>query len=131
MFLIIILFYVLYLQFPLSQFAHEIKPANRIVVTLWGNSTTITITNHDATKVVKAVSSAKRDFGFYKAQFVMIIKFYEGTNNLGEIRNCGSLFLVDDKQYRAEDLNQLVEAPFIEAYKKAMEDSFEKQSESK
>ena len=81
-------------------------------------------------EVVKAVSSADRDFGTYKCQFSLIVEFYTNTNYLGEIFACGGLFRVDGKQYRAEDLRQLVEGPFMEAYEKRVNDLFKKRSDS-
>jgi hypothetical protein len=119
------------IKFPIWQFAHRIAIADRVVATDSEKFATVTITNQDALAVVKAVSSASRDFNTYKCQFSLAIKFYAGTNYLGEVHNCGGLFLLDGKQYRAEDLRQLVQTPFSKAYKKAIKTMFEKQSETK
>jgi hypothetical protein len=119
------------IKFPIWRFAHRIATTDRVVATDSEKFATVTITNQDALGVVKAVSSASRDFNTYKCQFSLIIKFYTGTNCIGEIQNCGGLFLLDGKQYRAEDLRQLVQTPFSKAYEKATETMFEKQSETK
>ena len=113
-----------------AQLAHRIANSDHVVATFtWNNSATVTITGESAIKIVQAVSSAKRDTASYASQFDVRLVFFNGTNSLDEVKNCGQLILHNGKQYHvvSEEMYPLV----IPALKKALIDSTEAQEKSK
>ena len=81
----------------LKIFSRRIAGADRVVATWTGSSVRLTFTGDDAGKIVRAVSSAvsgrmpdKEFMCMYEARAT----FYRGTNDLGQIGMCGSLFLI-------------------------------------
>src|SRR5215207_2669330 len=70
---------------PKSKFAGEIAGTDTIAfINDWGETNAIT-KRDEVSKLVRAVSSAKRDKHDYDAVFQSRLRFYRGTNLLGEV----------------------------------------------
>jgi hypothetical protein len=97
-----------------ERFSSRIASADRIVVSDGRDS--ITITGKAVSEIVRAVASAHRDAGHYRAKFSFMTSFYRGTNSLGEVDICSELFMAGGFQYRAEDdaLKTLIVTPFMQ-----------------
>jgi hypothetical protein len=123
----------LYDFFRLARFAHQIAQTDRIVTTRVRSSVSLTITGEAARKVVRAVSSAashRPPFGMATScSFMEKATFYRGTNVLGDIEICSSLFLIRGAQppfiENSGVLNATVCKPVRAAYNKEEEAKLE------
>jgi hypothetical protein len=107
---------------PLPRFARRIASADHVVASMKQGAVSITIAGEDATRLVQAVSSAKRErppWGMEDACIYDVrIAFYEGTKPLGDILSCTRLFIVSGKKYRDDTglLGALAVHPIQNAY---------------
>jgi hypothetical protein len=73
----------------------------------------LSLTGEDAKRVVQAVSSGRADRRVYSNMWLVTVRFFGGTNVLGEILTDGTLFLADGRQYKDASgvLDELVATP--------------------
>ena len=97
-----------------ERFSSRIASADRVVVSDGRES--ITITGEKVSEIVRAIASAHRDAGHYRAKFSFMTSFYRSTNSLGKVDICSELFMAGGYQYRAEDdaLKTLVITPLMQ-----------------
>ncbi len=97
------------LRSTLPIFARRIADADRVVATMWPSAHSpakITLTGTEARRIIQAVSSAKRErppWGMDDACIYDVwVTFFQGTNELGRIETCSSLFILKGKKYRED-----------------------------
>lgn len=78
------------------KLASQIVDADRVVVSDWADCYRISLTNDDVSKLVRAVSSAKRERLPCSCIYACQIDFYKGTNWLGVIHSQSHGFLTDE-----------------------------------
>ena len=96
---VLVIKFTVYDSLRLTWFAHRIAGADRIVATNWAASVSVTITGDDATKVVRAISTAgsgRPPLGMDWANIYDVkARFYRGAEALGEVEMDGDgLFLI-------------------------------------
>ena len=86
----------------LSKLTDRIAAADRVVVVNHSGKFMLSATGDEATKLVRAVSSAKRDRHYFTkiaATFSWRLQFYRGTNLLDVVRFQDRIFLIDGAEY--------------------------------
>lgn len=112
----------LFVSSPLPRLARRIANADSIVVTISHSPVSIPITGEDVKRVIQAVSFAKRErppWGMTDSCIYDVkVTFFSGTNPVGKIVSCTSLFMVNGKKYRDDTgvLGAVAVAPICEAY---------------
>lgn len=116
----------------LARFAHQIADTDRIVGTWERSSVRLTLMGDDAKKVVRAVSSAvsaRMPNAEFACKYSATATFYKGTNVLGHIEMCNSLFLLKTSQPPFFDdsgsLEAVVYTPALEALRESYRTSNE------
>ncbi|MCL4178915.1 MAG: hypothetical protein KJ072_14385 [Verrucomicrobia bacterium] len=119
----------LYDDWRLGRFASRIAACDRIVCTLSHSAISVTLADHDVRTVIGTVSSAspaRLPFGRdYAAAYDMKATFFQGTEAVGDIRICGSLFRITPNGAPFKDetgsIRALIGNPILEAYGTMME----------
>jgi hypothetical protein len=118
----------------LARFAHRIADTDRIVGTWEHSPVHLTLTGDDARKVVRAVSSAASArlpnaelACMYSAKAI----FYRGTNVLGHIEMCNSLFLLKFSQPPFVDSSGLLDTAIYTPVLEALRQSYRTNGETK
>ena len=118
----------------LARFAHQIADTDRIVGTWKPSSVHLTLTGDDAKKVVRAVSSAvsvRMSNAELACKYSAIATFYRGTNVLGHIEMCNSLFLLKPSEPPFVDGSGLLEAVVYTPVLEALRESYQKSNDTK
>jgi hypothetical protein len=89
----------------LAKFAHQIAATDHIIATkntfFLRKPMSLSLTGEEAKRVVQAVSSGKANRELDMSQGPARVRFFQGTNILGEIATDGELFSVDGRRYLA------------------------------
>jgi hypothetical protein len=83
----------------LSTFGKRISSADRVVAVTQSGKLMLTKRGVDATTVVHALSSARRDRRHYDATLSWRLQFYRGTNLLETVRFQDRIFAIDGSVY--------------------------------
>jgi hypothetical protein len=103
--------------FEYTRFCHRIAKADRVVATEAPNGPSITITGDKVGDIIRAMKPAHqvpRDIG---PQLSIIMRFYSGTNNLGDVWIWSGWFFANGHAYHARGgaLGTLVSKPVMRA----------------
>ncbi len=118
----------------LSRFAHRIADADHIVASFYRSSVSLTLTGDNATKIVRAVSSAssaRMPNEEFACKYDLKATFYRGTNVLGDIQMCGSLFLLNWGQPPFFDYSELLDTAVYTPALEAERESYQKSGPTK
>jgi hypothetical protein len=83
-------------------FARQIAGADRVVVSDIndGDGPKVAMSGDDVAQVINAIGMASRHSKVYLCGFSTKVEFFRGDQSLGSVLNCGSLVLINGKQYR-------------------------------
>lgn len=109
----------------LRSFAHRIAETDRVVATcLEDRSIRLAFTGDAMKQLVEAVSSspsARLPDAEFPAAYDVSAAFYKGSNLLGQVRLCGSLFLLDGNEspFFSDSLETKLYKPVLEALRES------------
>jgi hypothetical protein len=115
---------------PLAIFARRISDADRAVVSLAPeHSVSITLTGEPLARVVSMVSSGHRATKPYDCSPVAAVKFFKGSEMLGQMTTCLQLMRIGNRQYR--DYTRLLEVLIVNPLFQAKRELEIQQAETK
>jgi hypothetical protein len=118
----------------LARFAHQIVDTDRVVGAWERSSVHLTLTGDEAKKVVRAVSSAvsaRMPNAEFACKYSATATFYRGTNVLGHIDMCNSLFLLKSSEPPFADGSGLLDTAVYAPVLAALRESYRTNDETK